>query len=186
MGAPVTVAKTDIADRERILDELRRHLGVAETGGEASLTVVVRGVRLEVNLRATKVHTGTELADLRAQMDALMVAEPWRIGNGSCGRAATRKVSAFSRRNSNCTKPITGAVLYRWTDVLNGKCVARVSAWLHCTHHEHSHGFDTAKVVGVLALSKADVKRYLKQYADHTEKTNERRRIEQLTAAVNL
>lgn len=172
--------------RERILDELRRHLKVPETGGTAALTVVLGGLEFEVNLRVTKVHTPTELAALRAQLDAILAAEPWRIGErGQCGKSTNRKTSAWSSRNANCSKPITGAVLYKSYDWVGGKSVDRVAVSFYCPHHEHQHGIESFKVIGVLSLSKADVQRYRKQLDEHNTKAAERRRIEQLTGAVN-
>lgn len=175
----------DVAERERILTELRRHLGVAETGGEASLTVVVGGLTLEVQLRATKVQTSAELADLRKQLDALMTEQPWRIGEGRCGKSTNRKVSAWSSRNANCSKPITAAILYRWFDVVAGKLADKTGVTFYCPHHrEYAHSIDSSKIVGVLPLSKADIARYRKQLDEHNAKNAERRRIEQLTGAV--
>lgn len=184
MGGPVTVAKASIEDRERILDELRRHLGVPETGGEGSLTVVVRGVRLEVNLRVTKMQTADELAALRTLLDNIMASEPWRIGTGQCGTILDRKVSAFSRRNRTCAKSITTAVLYT-TPKLRPADVPLVSALLYCPYHERRHGVDPHKLVGIVPLSKEDKARYRKQLDEHNAREAERRRVQQLTRAVS-
>lgn len=184
------MAKTilNIDAREHILDELRQHLKVPETGGTAALTVVLGGLEFEVNLRVTKVHTGAELAGLRAQLDAILAAEPWRIGErGQCGKSTNRKTSAWSSRNANCSKPITGAVLYKSYefDYAAKKSIDKVSVSFYCPHHEHQHGIESFKIVGVLSLSKADVARYRKQLDEHNAKSAERRRIEQLTGAVS-
>lgn len=178
---------TDIDQRERILDELRRHLKVPETGGTAALTVVLGNMEFEVNLRVTKVHTGAELTVLRGLLDAALAAEPWRIGErGQCGRSTSRKTSAFSSRNAMCSKPITGAVLYKTYEWVSNKPIDRVGVSFFCTHHQHDHAVESHKIVGVLALSKADVQRYRKQLNDHNTKMAERRCIEQLTGAVRL
>lgn len=176
----------NIDARERILDELRQHLKVPETGGTAALTVVLGNLEFEVNLRVTKVHSGAELAALRAQLDTILAAEPWRIGErGQCGRSTSRKTSAFSSRNANCSKPISGAVLYKTYEWVGGKSVDKVGVSFYCPHHQHDHAVEAHKIVGVLSLSKADVARYRKQLDDHNAKAAERRRIEQLMGAVN-
>jgi len=182
----MSVDKVNITDRERVLTELRRHLGIPETGGEASLSVVIDGVKLEVSLRATRLQSSVELAGLRAQLDAVLAAKPWQIGEGTCGAQTSRKISAWSKRNAQCSKPISGAVLYRapeW-DFAAKKAIDKVVAvGFFCPHHD-DHGVEAFRIIGVLPLSKFDVARYRKQRDAYEAAAEERRRLETLTRPV--
>lgn len=159
--APKRTLRADIGERERILRELQRHLEVPSTGGEASLTVVVDGVKIELQLRATKLLAGAELADVRGYFNAVMDEAPWRIGRGQCGSITTKKSSPWSSRHGSCSKPITGAIVYTQYDFEKKRDRARVS--FHCPHHEHSHGIESSRILGVLPMRKDEVRVLVKK-----------------------
>lgn len=165
--APKRTRRADVAGREQTLRDLQRHLAIPDTGGEASLTVVVDGVRLEVTVRATKILAGAELADVRGYFNAAMAESPWRIGRGKCGSTTTKKSSPWSSRPGTCSKPITGAVIYQVMDFAAGKPFNKVRVSFHCAHHEHTHGIEPHNILGVLPVTKADVRHYLKKLEEH-------------------
>ena len=157
--------------RAELLDQLRRHLSSPDTGGAGRLQVVVAGMRLEVELRATKLHTGPELEQLRAQLQACLEEHPWRFNRGLCQASTSRKSSPWSKHAASCSRPIAGAVAYRGLNAdADAKTLWQVRFWFHCASHEAKAGVEPASIVGRVPISKEMVKRYIALQDAHQAK----------------
>lgn len=159
----------DVDTRERLVDELRRHLGVGRDGGRGALTVVVDGLEITVELTAARKLAGEESRDLLKQAIAYFEAEPWRIGYAAlCGTSTTKK-NPWGRSHRDCSKKVCGAVVSRVGDA--------IIFTARCRSHQDRAG---GTPVGFVVLPPAELKRLQKlaeaDYARRCREDDERER----------
>lgn len=151
--------------------DLLREQGLRVGPGAQSFTIEVDGVRFDVDLRGHRLVEPGELADLRRQLAAAVEKDPWRFGEGKCGKGISK--SRHRPWGGSCSRRSVVAVAF------SDRLSKPEAIHFVFTCAQHAEDYPNAKKV---PLSEESLKGFAKVWTKHLEN----RRLEKLAAIAAL